>query len=184
MRVDRHISASHWDAPFGLSLPSCTQNLLSYIYFFLLKACFPLKKSSYSLFLAFIAVFLFATTVSYGQTTGHSNVRISDAVTVNGEWSGSNSEGWVFSPTADNANVRTSEIESKLDAGTVSITTVNTSGTQLGSVYLDDDLNSNDNDQRRLGIEANGNVELNDYIYLYTTNYNPGHHVTIRLEGI
>jgi autotransporter-associated beta strand protein len=118
-----------------------------------------------------------------GTPTGHSNVRISDAVTVNGEWSGSNSEGWVFSPTADNANVRTSEIESKLDAGTVSITTVNTSGTQLGSVYLDDDLNSNDNDQRRLGIEANGNVELNDYIYLYTTYNNPGHHVTIKAGG-
>ena len=183
MRADRHISASLWAAPFGLSLPTCVQNLLSYIYFFLLKACFPFKKSVCTLFLTSIAAFLFATTVSYGQTTGHSNIRISDAVTVNGAWSGSNGDGWVFTPTADNANVRTSDIEGKLRYGTVSVTTLNSSGTQLGSVYLDDDLNVNDNDQYRFSIEANGNVELNDYVYLYTTNYNPGHHVTIKAGG-
>ena len=182
MRADRHISASLWDAPFGLSLPTCVQNLFSFIHFFLLKACFPFKKSFYALFLISTAAFLFSTSVSYSQTTGHSNVRISDAVTVNGEWSGSNSEGWVFSPTADNANVKASDIEGKLNSGTVSITTVNSSGTQLGSVYVDTDITTNSSVQRHLGIEANGNVELNSRLYLARSYYS-GHDVTIKAGG-
>ncbi|MCI4642212.1 MAG: hypothetical protein MRY51_05080, partial [Flavobacteriaceae bacterium] len=100
MRADKHISASLWDAPFGLSPFSHAQT--------------PKTPPFCSLFLTSILIFLFATSFSYSQTTGHSNVTISDAATVNGVWSGDGSSGYVFTPTADNANIKTTDIENRL----------------------------------------------------------------------
>ena len=112
-------------------------------------------------------------------------MRITDAVTVNGEWSGSNDDGWVFSPTADNANVQAIDIETKLRSGNVSITTINTNGTQLGSVYVEADIsayNYSSSGSHIFHIDVPGIIELNSPIGMLM--YNGYDTNGVRLEAL
>ncbi len=146
MRQSRYIPTFFRVKPGGLMALFCSKFWCSFLFFFL------------------------CTSSIFSQTTGYSNVRISNAVTVNGVWSGNNSAGWVFTPTADNANIQVSEVESKLRSSSVSVTTVNSSGTQAGSIYVDDDIKAYTYNvtSRFLHLEAQGIIEVNDYIWLTT----------------
>ncbi len=129
-----------------------------------------------------------------GTATGYSNVRISDAATVNGVWSGDGSSGYVFTPTADNANIKTTDIENRLygsgfTAGTVSVTVTNATGTQAGSIYVEDDLRaySTSSTSKYLYLKAQGIIEVNDYILLTTSGsgsyYYETHDLILESEG-
>ena len=74
--------------------------------------------------------------------TGRSNVQVTTLPTAGGSWSGGTTGPYVFTPSADNANINVSDIQNRLlgsgfTRGNVTIVTTNLGvGTQVGNVNI------------------------------------------------
>jgi len=128
--------------------------------------------------------------------TGYANIKITNDTTTNGSWSGGTTGPYVFNPTDDNAILNTNDITERLNGtngytpATVSITTVASSGTQIGSIYVDYSITAKNNKTaaQTLILDAHGGIIVNKTIYLgpyyYYNNYS-GHSIElIALEDV
>jgi hypothetical protein len=98
--------------------------------------------------------------------TNYSNVTISNATTTGGAWTGNGSilTPYVFTPSADDAVVSYSEIQSKLaePGGNVQITTSRSGGTKAGSIIVNNIIsatNSSSVTTRTLSLLARHNID-------------------------
>ncbi|MDC1472374.1 autotransporter-associated beta strand repeat-containing protein, partial [Flavobacteriaceae bacterium] len=65
-------------------------------------------------------------TIVSGNETGHSNIEITTATTTGGTWNAA--APWVFTPNSDNVNIKSTDIQTKLSSGDVTIVTNNIGG--------------------------------------------------------
>jgi autotransporter-associated beta strand protein len=101
-----------------------------------------------------------------------SNIIINTLSTSGGSWNAS--APWVFTVSADNANINYTDIQTRLGSGSVTITTVYANGTQSGSVILNasgNTLSANNNGSaaRNLVISANSHITISSPITLSST---------------
>uniref|UniRef100_UPI00404B3F38 beta strand repeat-containing protein n=1 Tax=Candidatus Nanopelagicus sp. TaxID=2518620 RepID=UPI00404B3F38 len=102
-----------------------------------------------------------------------SNIIINTLATTGGSWNAS--APWVFTVSADNANIKYTDLQTKLGTGSVTINTSNATGTQMGSVILNAGANTltaynNGSTSRSFTINANSDITITSGINLTTLN--------------
>ena len=110
--------------------------------------------------------------------TNYSNVTISNATTSGGSWTGSGTAAspYVFTPSADDAVVAYTDIQTKLaeSGGNVRITTSRLNGTKAGSIIVNNTItatNSSSASARTLSLLARNNVVVYKDIVLTGSGY-------------
>jgi autotransporter-associated beta strand protein len=120
--------------------------------------------------------------------TAHSNIRITNNATSNGVWNNVSSV-YTFTPTADNANISYTELQSYLQNYSVEIKTSRAAGTQVGSVVFDAGVSANKNSSSGSAfiftITSGGEVQFNSSLSLRNNfyTYSPGYNVVVNAGG-
>ncbi|NBO50187.1 MAG: hypothetical protein EBU80_10800, partial [Chitinophagia bacterium] len=102
-----------------------------------------------------------------------SNIIINSSGTTTGGWSGTGTlvDPYVFTPNQDNAILLASDLVTKLNAGSVKVSSSRSGGTQGGALILNTSLSASNNNSaaRNFTIDVNGNITLSYGITLTTS---------------
>lgn len=117
----------------------------------------------------------------------HSNVVISAAATSNGSWS-LVSNTYIFTPTADNANISVTDLQNYLRSYSVELKTARAAGTQVGSVVFDVGVSAVKNTDASVfdfTIRSGGQVQFNSSLSLRnaTRTFNAGYNLVVVSGG-
>jgi hypothetical protein len=105
--------------------------------------------------------------------TGKSNVQVTTLPTAGGSWSGGTSGPYVFTPSADNANINVSDIQNRLlgsgfTRANVKIVTTSTTGTQVGNVNIAAAITASNTTSTAytFTVDASGDINVSSAINL------------------
>ena len=121
-------------------------------------------------FIFSLCVFLCVAFTSLGQ---NSNIQITSLATSGGSWSALTGGVYTFVPTADNANIISTDIQNRLNGsgftkGSIVILTTNATGTQVGNVNVSQIIyvNNSGATEYSFTITASGDIRVSSLLSL------------------
>ena len=157
----------------------------------MLQHCQKYVSSFFRTSIFSLCVFLCVAFTSLGQ---NSNIQITSLATSGGSWSALTGGVYTFTPTADNANIISTDIQNRLNGtgftkGSVNILTTNATGTQAGNVHISQGLSAYNfgSSEYNFTITATGEIRVSSAIDLKGESWdleaNKGYHVNLVAGG-
>lgn len=139
-------------------------------------------------FIFSLCVFLCVAFTSVGQ---NSNIQITSLATSGGSWSALTGGVYTFVPTADNANIISTDIQNRLNGsgftkGSIAILTTNSTGTQVGNVNVSQIIyvNNSGATEYSFTITASGDIRVSKMMSLIGVDWSVAGNKGINLNLI